>query len=186
MSIVYMAQSKDRGAFVGTVFEKLQIREAAAGKRILLKPNIVSHEPYPTTTHPEMIRACYELLKDTGKAIIAADGPAWDAGDSDTIINQHPLKRACDAQGIVLANLMRNGSRKINTRSYKLEVAEMVFEYDFILSLPVLKSHGMGLTGAIKNQFGLVQTDDKLRSHRTRDMNVVLAELNEKIRPDLR
>ena len=61
----------------------------------------------------------------------------------------------------------------------------MASEYDFILSLPVLKSHGMGLTGALKNQLGFLPAAEKLQSHRVRDMNLVIAELNEVVRPHL-
>ncbi|MEE8399687.1 MAG: DUF362 domain-containing protein, partial [Desulfobacterales bacterium] len=126
-----------------------------------------------------------QLLMDIGKKIIVADGPAWDAGDSESVIKGHPLKQTCDMLGVTLADLLSQGSRKVKTRSYELDVSEMAFEYDFILSLPVLKSHGMGLTGALKNQFGFLQAEDKLRSHQVRDMNVVIAEINEVFRPQL-
>ena len=185
MSIVYRKRTEDRAVFIKTVFERLQIQKEAGGKNILVKPNIVSDEPYPTTTHPETLETCLQLLRDTGRKIMVADGPAWDAGDSESVIKGHPLKQTCDALGIPIADLHSEGSRKVKTRSYELEIAKMAFDYDFILSLPVLKSHGMGLTGALKNQFGFVQTEDKLRSHRTRDMNIVLAELNEMVRPHL-
>lgn len=185
MSIVYKKRSEDRASFIRTVFEKLEIQEKATGKNILLKPNIVSHEPYPTTTHPETVETCLKLLMDVGKKIIVADGPAWDAGDSEAVINGHPLKKTCDALGVTLADLMSKGSRKVKTRSYEIEVSEMAFEYDFIVSLPVLKSHGMGLTGALKNQFGFVYTEDKLRSHQIRDMNLVIPEINEVFKPQL-
>ena len=82
-------------------------------------------------------------------------------------------------------DLLSKGARKAKTRSYELEVSAMASEYDFILSLPVLKSHGMGLTGALKNQLGFLHAEDKIRSHRVRDMNLVVAELNEVVRPHL-
>jgi len=185
VSIVYRTRSEDRATFIKTVFERLEVRKEASGKSILLKPNIVSHEPYPTTTHPETIETCVQLLSGIGKKLIVADGPAWDAGDSASVIDGHPLKKTCDALGVTIADLIGEGSRKVKTRSYELAVSEMAFEYDYIISLPVLKSHGMGLTGALKNQFGFVQSEEKLRSHRVRDMNAVIAEINEVFRPSL-
>ena len=185
MSIVYKRRTEDRPAFIRQAFEKLEVREQAAGKNILLKPNIVSHEPYPTTTHLETVETCLELLLDVGKSVTVADGPAWDAGDTTKVIKEHPLNTACDKFGVTLADLHCNGSRKVKTRSYELDIAEMAFEHDYIISLPVLKSHGMGLTGALKNQFGFVRAEDKLQSHRARDMNLVLPELNEVVRPHL-
>lgn len=185
MSKVYRRRTEDRASFIKTVFEKLDIKAQVAGKSTLLKPNIVSGEPYPTTTHPQTLETCIQLLRDVAKKIMVADGPAWDAGDSATIIAGHPLKQTCERLGVPIADLLCAGSRKVKTRSYELDIAEMAFQYDFIVSLPVLKSHGLGLTGALKNQFGFLQADDKIRSHRTRDMNLVLAELNEVVRPDL-
>ena len=186
MSIVYKRRGEDRVAFVGAVFQQLQIQKEAAGKQILIKPNIVSSEPYPTTTHLETVGACLELLSGVGKKMIVADGPAWDiAADSQSIIEQHPLKEICDQFGVTIADVHSNGTRKVKTRSFELEVSEMAFEYDFILSLPVLKSHGMGLTGALKNQLGFISGAERRRSHRDRDMNQVIAELNEIVKPHL-
>jgi len=185
MSVVYRMQSEDRTTFVKTVFERLHIQREAAGKNILIKPNVVSHEPYPTTTHPEMVEACVELLRGTAKSIVVADGPAWDSGDTDAVIREHPLKQTCDGLRVPFVNLLRDGIRKTRTRTYELDIAQMALACDLILSLPVLKSHGMGLTGALKNQFGVLHPEEKIRSHRTRDMNVVVAEINEVVRPDL-
>ena len=185
MSIVYKKRGEDRKAFIRTVFEKLQVQQEAAAKNILLKPNIVSHEPYPTTTHPETIETCVQLLSDVGEKIIVADGPAWDAGDTNSVIEKHILKQRCDKLGVTIAELMTNGTRKVKTRSYELEVSQMAFEYDFIVSLPVLKSHGLGLTGALKNQLGFLPAAEKKRSHIERDINLVVAELNEVVKPHL-
>ena len=130
--------------------------------------------------------ACLELLSGVGKKIIVADGPAWDAtADSQSIIEQHPLKQICDQFGVTIADVHSDGTRKVKTRSFELEVSEMAFEYDFILSLPVLKSHGMGLTGAIKNQLGLLSGPDRMRSHKERDMHQVVAEVHGVFKPQL-
>ena len=125
MSIVYKKRSEDREAFVRMVFEQLQVQSKVTGKNILIKPNIVSHEPYPTTTHPETLEACLQLLLDVGKKIIVADGPAWDAGDSESIIEGHPLKQSCDKFGVTIADLHADGTRKVKTRSFELEVSAM-------------------------------------------------------------
>lgn len=185
MSIVYKSRTEDRATFIKTVFEELHIQEEVSGKRILIKPNIVSSEPYPTTTHPETVETCVQLLRTSAGKIMVADGPAWDAGDSESIISGHPLKQTCDTLGVAIADLLSEGSRKVATRSYELDIAEMASQYDYILSLPVLKSHSMGLTGALKNHIGFLRTEDKLRSHRERDMSVVIAELHEVVRPNV-
>ena len=51
------------------------IRRAKKGK-ILVKPNIVSCEPYPTTTDPSVLNAVLNSLEDSD--VTVADGPAPD------------------------------------------------------------------------------------------------------------
>ena len=186
MGTVYSRQGEDRETFVRMVFEQFDIRGKAAGKVILVKPNIVSPEPYPTTTHPATLEACLQLLQGSAKRVIVADGPAWDAGDSQDVIEMHLLKRSCDKFGIALMDLLSKGARKVRTRSFELEVSLMAFECDIIISLPVLKSHGIcDLTGALKNQLGFLSVAEKRRLHLGGDVHRVIAELNEVVKPSL-
>ena len=186
MGTVYLRQGEDREAFVRMVFQEFDIQGKAEGKTILVKPNMVSREPYPTTTHPATLEACLQLLQGSSRKIIVADGPAWDAGDSEEVIATHPLKRSCDKFGIALTDLLSNGAKKVRTRSFELEVSLMAFECDIIISLPVLKSHSIcGLTGALKNQLGFLSVAEKRRLHLGGDVHRVIAELNEVVKPSL-
>jgi len=183
---VYLRQGEDREAFVRMVFQQFDIQGKSAGKVILVKPNIVSHEPYPTTTHTATLEACLQLLQGSSQKVIVADGPAWDAGDSQDIIEMHPLKRSCDRLGIAMMDLLSKGTKKVRTRSLELEVSLMAFECDIIISLPVLKSHSIcDLTGALKNQLGFLSLAEKRRLHLGRDVHRVIAELNEVVKPGL-
>lgn len=186
MSAVYMREGGNRGEFVTAVFQRLEVTRKYANKRVLIKPNIVSHEPYPTTTHPAVLETCLQLLLPAASKIIVADGSAWDAGDSKRIIENHPLKRSCEKLGVIIDDLLADGASKIRTQSGELEVSRMAFEYDFILSLPVLKSHSIcGLTGALKNHIGFLSVAEKRRLHYSRNVHKVIAELNSIIKPDL-
>ena len=186
MGTVYLRQGEDREAFVRTVFQQFDIQGKAKGKTILVKPNIVSREHYPTTTHPATLEACLQLLQGSAKEIIVADGPAWDAGDSKEVIEMHPLKRSCDKFGISMMDLLGKGAKKARTRSFELEVSLMAFECDIIISLPVLKSHSIcSLTGALKNQLGFLSVAEKRRLHLGGDVHRVIAELNEVVKPSL-
>jgi uncharacterized protein (DUF362 family) len=157
VSIVYLRQGEDREAFVRMVFQLLDIQRKIAAKQILIKLNIVSYEPYPTTTHPAVLEACLQLLLGFAKKIVVADGPVWDAGDAKSIIERHPLKKSCDELSVTITDLLVKGTRKVRTQSLELEVSQLAFDCDFIISLPVLKSHGIcSLTGALKNQLGFL------------------------------
>ena len=186
MSVVYLSRSADRDAFIRTVFQRLEVQQKVAGKQVLIKPNIVSHEPYPTTTHPETLESCLRLLLPVAGRILVADGPAWDAEDSQSIVERHPLGRICDELDVLITDLLSDGTREVNTQSLKLEVSQMVFECEFVISLPVLKSHSIcEITGALKNQIGFLSPAEKRRLHRDRDVHRVIAELNQSVKPDL-
>ncbi|MHC1585657.1 MAG: DUF362 domain-containing protein, partial [Candidatus Syntropharchaeia archaeon] len=159
--------------------------------KVLVKPNIVSFEPYPTTTHPEVLRTSLECLSD--KDVVVADGPAPDAGSSKKILKNHPLKKVCDEFGIPLVNIYEEEMVKIKTvRGFELKLSKLPFQFDFILSLPVLKSHKVtDITGALKNQFGFLSKKERILFHtkigkrRAKDIHRGIAELNTIVLPDL-
>jgi uncharacterized protein (DUF362 family) len=186
VSIVYLKQSEDGEAFVRMAFQQFDIQRKAKGKKVLIKPNIVSHEPYPTTTHPTTVETCLRLLQGVAKEVIVADGPAWDAGEAESVIEEHVLKKSCNKFGIPMVDLFVQGTNKVRTRSFELEISQMAFDCDLIISLPVLKVHSIcDLTGALKNVLGFLSTDDKGRLHSSLDAHKVIAELNEVMKPDL-
>jgi len=185
VSIVYLKHGDDREALVKMAFQQFHIQQKAEGKSVLLKPNIVSYEPYPTTTHPDTVEACIRLLQGVVREVVVADGPAWDAGDSESVLENHPLKASCDKFRVPLLDL-HSKVRKMRARSLELEVSQLAFDFDLIISLPVLKSHGIcDMTGALKNHIGFLSVDDKRRLHYRLDVNKVIAELNEIIKPVL-
>jgi uncharacterized protein (DUF362 family) len=186
MGIVYLRQNGDREEFARKAFQQFDILGRALGKYVLLKPNIVSSEPYPTTTHPATVEACLNLLQGVARKVIVADGPAWDAGDTQYIIEEHLLNKSCEKFGVPLTDLFVQGTKKVRMRSFELEISLIAFECDLIVSLPVLKVHGIcDITGALKNHVGFLSTADKKRLHRSLDVHKVIAELNEVIKPSL-
>lgn len=185
---VYLAQTEDRISFVNRVLNKVKADFAQSpGLKVLVKPNIVSHEAYPTTTHPQVLASVLDFLLDCKCQIIVADGPAFDAGDSDRIISSHPLREVCNKRGIELQNLHKQGFRKVRTKSMSLEVSTLAFDCDRIISLPVLKPHQhCHLTGALKNQFGFLRNRERIMMHtRLKSLSRGIAEVNSVVQPDL-
>ena len=184
----YIARAEHRRKFVQELLIHLDVaRMVQRAQRILIKPNIVSYELYPTTTHPDVLSSCLEFFVQWHKEIVVADGPAVDAGNSKTILNHHPLKKVCDSFDIPLIELTSQEMTTIVTESgMELEVAKVVFDYDFIVSLPVLKSHfSCFLTGALKNQFGFFSVKERIGLHFGGDIFRAIAEVNSVIKPNL-
>ncbi|MFC2003784.1 DUF362 domain-containing protein [Chloroflexota bacterium] len=157
-STVYLAETENRIFFVNWFLEKVWADFVQSqGQKVLVKPNIVSYEHYPTTTHPEVLASVLEFLLHCGCQVVVADGPALDAGNSDRIISTHPLREVCNERGIELQNLHKQGFKKVRAKSMNLEISTLAFGYDRIISLPVLKPHKhCTMTGALKNQFGFL------------------------------
>jgi uncharacterized protein (DUF362 family) len=165
---VYVSQTKDRVGFIKKVFEIFAPK--LAGQRVLLKPNVVSSEPYPTTTHPDTLGTLLDLLAD--RQVIVADAAAADLLRPGKAIKDHGLARLCRSKGRELVDLYeRAATGWTSPRGFELKLSALPLKQDCIISLPVLKSHiNVRLTGAVKNQFGYLARTERGRLHFGRDL----------------
>jgi uncharacterized protein (DUF362 family) len=148
-------------------------------QKVFVKPNIVSYEPYPTTTHPEVLEAVLKRLG--GCEVVVGDAPAIDAGRSNRILQKSPLSGICERYGVKLVNLYSEKMKTIRSpRGYKVKISVLPLSCDFVISIPVLKVHGMvGLSGALKNQFGYLSRKDRLLMHcKVKNIDKGIAETN--------
>lgn len=185
MSTIYFSESLNRRDFTAKTLEIFRDSLEKA-RRIFIKPNIVSYEPYPTTTHPEVLETILKQLSD--RKIIVGDAPAIDAGRSDKIIQASPLRQVCDHYGFDLVNLYSEEMRTVrSSRGYKIRISALPLTCDYVISIPVLKTHNMcGLSGALKNQFGYLSKRDRLLMHsKIKDINKGIAEANVAVETDL-
>jgi len=187
MSVIYARKTQDRRSLVEDVM-KIFEGELRQTDEILLKPNIVSHEGYPTTTHPETLRSALSYLTESGKKCIVADGPAFDAGNSSKIIDTHPLKEVCNEFNVPPINIYshRMVTRK-PPRGFSLKLSQIAIKSKYTISLPVLKTHFQcAMSGALKNQFGYLSRMNRIAAHiGLKNIDKCIAELNALVRPDL-
>ncbi len=185
MSTVYFSRNDNREHFVEQIL-KIYAAFLQKAKKIFVKPNIVSYEAYPTTTNPEVLEAILKRFSD--HEIIVGDAPAIDAGRSSRILQKSPLKEVCTRYGVELLNLYSQKMKTIRSpRGYKIKVSTLPSSCDFVISIPVLKIHGMvGLSGALKNQFGYLSRQDRLLMHcKVKNINKGIAEVNAAIKTNL-
>jgi len=137
--------------------------------KVLLKPNLVSHEPYPATTDPELFRELIRLLK--GRVQLAAgDAAASDLVRPGAALKSHALFSAAREEGIVFHDFYQKemifGETGLGDR---LKFSAVPQEFDLVISLPVLKAHiNVLMTGALKNQFGYLARAERGRVHFSR------------------
>ena len=123
-------------------FEKIGIK----GKTILVKPNVVSGEPNPATTNPEVVRAVVKLLKEHGASrIIVGDMSAMMTLSTKRNMARTGIKQAAEEEGAEViyfedhdwVEVELPGAKYIS----KVYVTEWVFNADRIINLPVIKTH---------------------------------------------
>ena len=174
----FYSKTTDRAGFAVDVLARFR-EEIFAAKRVLVKPNIVSHEHYPTTTHPEVLAATLDFLK--GRDVAVADGMAVDIVMSHRALVRHPLSLVCESRGAPLHDLHQGGTITLKSpRGYSFTMSRLPRNYDYVISLPVLKSHAIcRMTGALKNQFGYVTKSERIKMHsHLKDIHKGIAEVN--------
>ena len=173
MSKVFIEEANNgaKHDFVARALDQFSERITSASS-IFIKPNLVSKEPYPTTTDAQLLDTVLRCL--SGNALTVGDGPAFDAPlnaffDRNTrgVTKHHPLKRVCDAHGVDFVNLNKGPfAKRRSDRGFGLSLSTVPGSFDLKISLPVLKKHSIcTLTGAVKNQFGLVKPTERVRLH---------------------
>ena len=180
MSDVYIAleSSTTKYGFVRGVLTQYAdtIEEA---ETVFVKPNVVSDEPYPTTTDPFVLDVVLTFL--SGYRVVVGDGPAYDyswRGKPGAVPQGHPLRHVCDAHGVKLVNLnLRKHVKRQTPYGFDLSLSVVPRSFDVKISLPVLKRHvTCTMTGAVKNQFGLLDLGERSAMHRgTPDIHKAIA-----------
>lgn len=146
-------------------------------KRVLLKPNIISARlpEEAATTHPAVVEAVCKYFKKRNIEI-------W-IGESSALVLYGGTGKAFRVSGIA-AVAKKYGARLISFETSKritldipggeilkkITVPEEIKQVDAVINLPKLKSHSLTIyTGAVKNLFGLVGHNDRIKLHKSLD-----------------
>jgi uncharacterized protein (DUF362 family) len=146
------------------VWEGLKLFDLnVAGKRVLLKPNLVDYIPgAEINTHPVFITAAAECFRRLGaRQVTVAEGPGHQR-DTQLLLRATGLDRKLKEHGIPFVDLNRDAVVKTRLRAdYSglkyLWLPRTVLEADFIVSMTKVKTHHWaGVTLSMKNMFGVV------------------------------
>jgi len=181
VSKIYYTESNDRIKFVEMIIDEYR---DILGNKIFIKPNIVSYEPYPTTTNLELFETVIKCLKD--KELGVGDGSAVDCKG----FNPYKSKfyDICKKYNVNFYDFYNERMKTMKTESgYKFNVSQIPLKYDSIISLPVLKVHGhCQMTGALKNAFGYLSKFERIKMHtKIKNIHRGIAELNTIFKPAL-
>ena len=134
------------------------------GQRILIKPNLIVPvgPEVPAQTHPEVIYAVAQLIKEAGAIPLVGDSPAW--GDVRACLAALNIDRRLEKLGAQIVQLDRPVRMKIDGTS--VGISRIALEADAIINLPKLKAHQqLGATFAVKNMYGCVAGKEKAFWH---------------------
>ncbi|MGQ9588234.1 MAG: DUF362 domain-containing protein, partial [Thermoplasmata archaeon] len=172
-------------------------RFVSMGETILLKPNMLCprRPEKAVTTHPEVVRAMIQIVREAGAAPLVGDSPA---GRSDEKILRHLAKATgigpvCDQEGVEF--VLFTDSERVpcpEGRAEKsFELTPYMSKVDGVISLPKLKTHALtGLTCAVKNLYGMIPGGSAkgglhMKHKSSRSFSEMLVDLAECARPRL-
>jgi uncharacterized protein (DUF362 family) len=141
-------------------------RRIRRGDGVLIKPNFVA--PFPeATTDLAFLAAVLERIRDAGGIPIVGESSGFEF-DTDMTFKILGAGRFCRDLGVELVDLEKRGFRTVDLGRGlgRTEIAEAALEADWIVGLPVLKGHSItGISGAVKNLFGLLSKPSRRRLH---------------------
>ncbi|MEK7773320.1 MAG: DUF362 domain-containing protein, partial [Deltaproteobacteria bacterium] len=113
------------------------------GDLILIKPNLLAAKPSEAavTTHPSVVKAVIELVKEAGATPVVGDSPG--IGNARKIAEKCGIMQACtetDTEFMELKELI-TVENPLGHTFKRLEVAREALDVDGIVNLPKLKTH---------------------------------------------
>ncbi|MFX0134528.1 MAG: DUF362 domain-containing protein [Candidatus Hodarchaeota archaeon] len=159
---IYFSKSEKRKEFTLKILDlfKNQIEGT-----VFIKPNQVSFEDYPTTTHPDILETVITFLQDNGHELICGDGQGIDVRSKKVEITT--ITQLCKKHGVQFKNLFKEPMKNFKSpRGFKVKMSTLPFKADSIISLPILKYHPhFRMTGALKMVVGYLSKFERIKMH---------------------
>jgi len=160
------------------------------GKSVLLKANVVSYRPSPTTTSPEVVRAMTKILYEEGaKKVYVGDMSAALYLATLSNMRRTGIKEAAEAARAEVIGFEDHGWVEVDvsgTSLRKVIVTEWLFRVDLIVNLPVIKTHrSASYSICLKNFVGCTHIRQRPYLIDSSRWEELVAELNLAYRPHL-
>jgi uncharacterized protein (DUF362 family) len=134
-----------------------------AGKRVVLKPNLVEFDPKGLiNTNPAVIEAAIDSFKSLGaREVVVAEGPGH-RRDNEYLLGASGLYDVIREHRVRYVDLNTDDVRLTKLKSSftnltQLYLPQTLYDADLLVSMPKLKTHHWaGVTLSLKNMFGVV------------------------------
>ncbi|MBU0671848.1 MAG: DUF362 domain-containing protein, partial [Candidatus Margulisbacteria bacterium] len=194
---VYIIKTTNRVEGIKALVEKAGLPDLF-GKKIIIKPNFNSDDPFPATTHLDTIKTVVRIIKaSTPESITIVERSGM--GNTGDVLESRGLYALASAEGIEVVNLDRLEKDDWVNKGWKGDhwlrgfmVPRIVLEADYVINLPCLKTHRFGgdFTMALKNHVGTVAKwqgpyNYMWELHSSGHQRKMIAEINKAVPSDL-
>jgi uncharacterized protein (DUF362 family)/NAD-dependent dihydropyrimidine dehydrogenase PreA subunit len=166
--MIHPADYQDCQKAVERAFELFPV--PMAGKKVFIKPNVLrpARPEEAVTTHPAVLEAVVRCVEAQNPAsIVVGDNPGlMGYGANELSFERCGLTAAARGH---YANIGADAVEVPFHEEYggKVSVSRAVMEADVYISVPKFKTHGLtGVTGAVKNSYGIIPGALKAQLHR--------------------
>jgi uncharacterized protein (DUF362 family) len=169
----------------------------SATDRVLIKPNLVgwdnkgAYPPFGVLTTSRVLEEIIIFLKENGVkdiAITEASVTCKDIGSSTTAIFEYlGYKKWREKYGIKLIDLNKEKMKQIELEGHKINISACLDECDFLINVPVLKTHGTTVVSlGMKNLKGVMNKKSKGYFHHVQNIiDHLIVLLTEHLKPNL-
>jgi uncharacterized protein (DUF362 family) len=189
---IALVRTSDRARGAGKAVELLGINPVK-GKDVLLKPNFNTADPFPGSTHNDILINLTRLTDMGAKTITIGErsGPP----DTSTVLSKKGIYDICRKMNVGLINfeeLPSDGWVRVRPEKSHwrdgFDVAKPVLDSDCIVSTCCIKTHGYGgvFTMSLKLSVGITHKRNMSELHTSfLSMRKMIAEINQVYSPSL-
>jgi len=155
--IVRSADESSVFQVINELFDSLALDPA--GKRVLVKPNMVRHAEAEraVVTDPCVVKAIVETIRRRGGDPVVGDNPM--------IPSSEPIPGMAEACGGCLKSIGASSMMK-SIGGYEVPISRDFLEADFVINVPKFKTHVLtGMSVCLKNMLGIVPGNAKAKMH---------------------
>lgn len=190
---VTLVKSSDRRQAVIRAIDLLGVNPVG-GKKVLLKPNFNTADPFPASTHNDTLIALSNKLKEMGASTITI-GERCGPPDTDEVLRDKGIGKLCKDHDLGLINfeeLPEEDWVRVRPEGSHwhdgFDVARQVLEAECVVSTCCLKTHKYGgvFTMSLKNSVGITHKRNMTELHASLfSQRKMIAEINQVYAPGL-
>jgi uncharacterized protein (DUF362 family) len=190
---VALVKGQTRTDAIGRAIDMLAVNPVA-GRKILIKPNFNTADPFPASTHNDTLVLLIEKLKSMGAGDLTI-GERCGPPETATVIHEKGIDSICKQYGVQMVNfeeLPESQWQRVKPLESHwqdgFDVARPVLDSECIVSTCCLKTHRYGgvFTMSLKLSVGITHKRNMGELHgSTKNMCKMIAEINQVYEPAL-